>query len=134
MRKPGQRVTGLRGGVQGSDVSPENPCLVDLGGGAGDDLSRNVRGGLVETVVVVQVRGPAVRNSFSSPALAGVFDRAGTLLSTSLLEREPVHVVSQRLGHASPMVTPTVYAHVMPGNQRETARTLAGQVREARGA
>ena len=39
--------------------------------------------------------------------------------------REPVHVVSQRLGHASPMVTLTVYAHVMPGNQRETADTFA---------
>jgi integrase len=51
-----------------------------------------------------------------------------------LLEREPVHVVSQRLGHASPMVILTVYAHVMPGNQRETANTFARLVREARGA
>ena len=49
-----------------------------------------------------------------------------------LLEREPVHVVSQRLGHASPMVTLTVYAHVMPGNQRETANTFARLIREAR--
>jgi integrase len=51
-----------------------------------------------------------------------------------LLAREPVHVVSQRLGHASPMVTLTVYAHVMPGNQRETADTFARLIREARGA
>jgi integrase len=51
-----------------------------------------------------------------------------------LLAREPVHVVSQRLGHASPMVTLTVYAHVMPGDQRETANTFARLVREARGA
>jgi integrase len=51
-----------------------------------------------------------------------------------LLAREPVHVVSQRLGHASPMVTLTVYAHVMPGNQRETANTFARLIREARGA
>jgi integrase len=51
-----------------------------------------------------------------------------------LLEREPVHVVSQRLGHATPMVTLTVYAHVMPGNQRETANTFARLIREARGA
>jgi integrase len=48
-----------------------------------------------------------------------------------LLEREPVHVVSQRLGHASPMVTLTVYAHVMPGSQRETANTFARLIREA---
>jgi len=51
-----------------------------------------------------------------------------------LLAREPVHVVSQRLGHASPMVTLTIYAHVMPGSQRETANTFARLVREARGA
>jgi hypothetical protein len=50
----------------------------------------------------------------------------GTLLSTSLLAREPVHVVSQRLGHASPMVTLTVYAHVMPGNQRDTPTRSPG--------
>jgi len=30
-------------------------------------------------------------------------------------------VVSQRLGHASPTIPLTVYAHVMPGNQREAA-------------
>jgi integrase len=30
-------------------------------------------------------------------------------------------MVSQRLGHASPMVMLTVYAHVTPGNQREAA-------------
>ena len=51
-----------------------------------------------------------------------------------LLAREPVHVVSQRLGHASPMVTLTIYAHVLPGNQRETANMFARLVREARGA
>jgi integrase len=33
-----------------------------------------------------------------------------------LLARVPVHVVSQRFGHASPVVTMTVYAHVLPGN------------------
>jgi len=43
-------------------------------------------------------------------------------------------VVSQRLGHASPMVTLTVYAHVMPGNQRTAADTFARLVREAGGA
>jgi hypothetical protein len=32
------------------------------------------------------------------------------------------------------MVTLTVYAHVMPGNQHETARTFARLVREAKGA
>jgi integrase len=35
-----------------------------------------------------------------------------------LTAREPVHVVSQRLGHASGVITQTVYAHVLPGSQR----------------
>jgi hypothetical protein len=35
-------------------------------------------------------------------------------------------VVSQRLGHTSAVVTMTVYAHVMPGSQREAANTFAG--------
>jgi integrase len=43
----------------------------------------------------------------------------------------PVHVVSQRLGHTSPEVILSVYAHVMPGNQREAADLFARLVREA---
>jgi integrase len=43
----------------------------------------------------------------------------------------PPHVVSQRLGHASPVVTMTVYAHVLPGSQREAASLFARLVREA---
>jgi len=42
-----------------------------------------------------------------------------------LTAREPIHVVSQRLGHASPVVTMTVYAHVLPGSQREAADLFA---------
>jgi integrase len=43
----------------------------------------------------------------------------------------PVHVVSERLGHASPVVTMTVYARVLPGSQREAADLFARLVREA---
>jgi len=43
----------------------------------------------------------------------------------------PVHVVSQRLGHASAVVTMTVYAHVLPGSQREAADRFARLIREA---
>jgi integrase len=45
-----------------------------------------------------------------------------------LTARVPVHIVSERLGHASPVVTMTVYAHVLPGSQREAAATFAGRV------
>jgi len=50
-----------------------------------------------------------------------------------LLAGVPVHVVSQRLGHASPVVTMTVYAHVLSGNQRTAANAFARRIREASG-
>ena len=58
-------------------------------------------------------------------------DLRHTHATVLLLAGVPVHVVSQRLGHASPVVTLTVYAHVMPGNQREAADLFARLVREA---
>ena len=66
--------------------------------------------------------------------LTRLHDLRHTHATLLLVAREPVHVVSQRLGHASPMVTLTIYAHVMPGSQRETANTFARLIREARGA
>lgn len=42
-----------------------------------------------------------------------------------LRDVQPVKVVSERLGHASPMITLSVYAHVMPGMQREAASRFA---------
>lgn len=43
-----------------------------------------------------------------------------------------MHVVSQRLGHASAVVTLGVYAHVLPGSQREAADHFARLIGEAR--
>jgi len=42
--------------------------------------------------------------------------------------REAVHVVSQRLGHASGVITQTMYAHVLPGSQREAAERFASLI------
>lgn len=36
-----------------------------------------------------------------------------------------MHVVSRRLGHASEAFTAYVYAHVLPGQQREAAETFS---------
>jgi hypothetical protein len=36
-----------------------------------------------------------------------------------------VHVVAQRLGHASPALTLSVYSHVLPGQQLEAATAFA---------
>ena len=40
----------------------------------------------------------------------------------------PVKVVSERLGHASPVITLTIYQHVVPGMQREAAERFAALV------
>jgi integrase len=48
-----------------------------------------------------------------------------------LASRENIKVVSERLGHASVVVTLSVYSHVMPGNQRETAGRFAAMIEEA---
>jgi integrase len=44
----------------------------------------------------------------------------------------PVREVSERLGHANPAITLRVYAHVLPGDQRAAAATLARLVEEAK--
>jgi integrase len=41
-------------------------------------------------------------------------------------------VVSERLGHASAVVTMTVYAHVLPGSQRQAAEGFAAMVEATR--
>jgi integrase len=43
----------------------------------------------------------------------------------------PVKVVSERLGHSSAVVTMTVYAHALPGSQRQAAEGFAALVQEA---
>ena len=71
---------------------------------------------------------PRPESSSRYPAArSGAFAR-----NAAVLARVLVHVVSQRLGHASPVVAMTVYAHVLPGNQREAASTFARLIREAR--
>jgi integrase len=53
--------------------------------------------------------------------------------ATSLLEAGvPVHVVSKRLGHASPVITMTIYAHLMPGSDEQAAAAFGDRMRKAR--
>jgi integrase len=48
-----------------------------------------------------------------------------------LMKGIPVKVVSERLGHSSPVVTLTIYAHVLPGNQRDAAYQFAALIADA---
>lgn len=43
----------------------------------------------------------------------------------------PVHVVSQRAGHANPTVTLNVYSHVMPGDQEGAAAVINAALQSA---
>ena len=67
------------------------------------------------------------RRALGDDALPAIrlHDLRHTHATLLLAAGEPVKVVSERLGHASPMITLTVYAHVRPGDQRDAAELLA---------
>jgi len=52
--------------------------------------------------------------------------------STGLMNILPGCQVSRRLGHASPTITMSIYAHVLPGSQREAANLFASLIAEAK--
>jgi len=66
----------------------------------------------------------AIRDGVDVPGIR-LHDLRHTHATVLLQAGEPVHVVSQRLGHASVVVTLTVYAHVLPGDQRRAATRFA---------
>jgi integrase len=64
----------------------------------------------------------------SAVPVVRLHDLRHTHATLLLLAGVPVHVVSERLGHASPVITMQVYAHVLPGSQREAAEMFASLV------
>jgi hypothetical protein len=72
----------------------------------------------------------AARRELGEDALPEIHlhDLRHTHATLLLHDGVPVKVVSERLGHASPMITLSVYAHVMPGMQREAAASFAAMV------
>lgn len=67
-----------------------------------------------------------------APPLIRLHDLRHTHATLMLSAGEDVKLVSERLGHASAVVTLTIYSHVLPGRQREAAHRLAERVAEAR--
>jgi integrase len=51
-------------------------------------------------------------------------DGALTLLTDLIADGVPLPVVAKQLGHASPAITMQVYAHMVPGQQREAADAI----------
>jgi integrase len=64
----------------------------------------------------------------TAPPRVRLHDLRHTHATLLLRDGQPVKVVSERLGHASPVITLQVYAHVMPGMQREAAASFAAMV------
>lgn len=48
-----------------------------------------------------------------------------------LAERVPVHAVAQRLGHSTPVITMTTYAHVLRRAEEDSAQVAGGFVAAA---
>jgi integrase len=57
----------------------------------------------------------------TGPPVIRLHDLRHTHATLLLSAGTPVKVVSERLGHASPVITMSVYAHVLPGGQRAAA-------------
>ena len=64
----------------------------------------------------------------AAPPAIRLHDLRHTHATILLRDRENVKVVSERLGHASVTVTLGIYAHVMPGDQRQAAARFAAIV------
>ena len=77
-----------------------------------------------------QTAARAVGDGLDLPPIR-LHDLRHTHATVLLQAGEPVHVVSQRLGHASVVVTLTVYAHVLPGDQKRAASRFAELVEVA---
>jgi integrase len=96
---PGERFTS-------STVAPMSPG----GPVRSREWNRTVTRAIEQGVDVPEIRLHDLRHTHATVLL-----RAG----------EPVHIVSQRLGRASVVVTPAVYTHVMPDDQKRAASRFA---------
>jgi integrase len=65
------------------------------------------------------------------PPVIRLHDLRHTHATLLLSAGKPVKVVSERLGHSSAVITMTVYAHVLPGGQREAAESFDAMLGEA---
>ena len=54
-----------------------------------------------------------------------LYDLRHTMATLWLSEGIPIKVVSERLGHADITTTLSVYAHVLPGMQRDAVQRVA---------
>lgn len=94
--------------LMGSGWQNAGDLVVTLADGSAPDPNSftNLFGDLVERAGLPRIRLHDLRHSYATAALA---------------DGVPVKVVSQRIGHADVGVTLKVYAHVLPGDDKEAA-------------
>jgi integrase len=97
------------------------------GYGTADLVFARPDGRFMDPDVVTAAFERQVRRSKPVPAIR-FHDLRHSHATLLLIAGVPVHVVSQRLGHASPMVTLQIYAHVIPSAQRDAADRFAAVV------
>lgn len=82
----------------------------------------------VEKIVDPQTGQPVIDPATGEPKTGKVFirfhDLRHTCATLALKEGIPAHVVSRMLGHARVSITMDLYAHVLPGQGKEAARTM----------
>jgi integrase len=98
----------------------------------GDHEGRHMHPERVSRTFKAALKRCAKRLGEGAPPVIRLHDLRHTHATLLLADRENIKVVSERLGHASVTVTLTVYAHVMPGNQRQAADRFAAMIAEAR--
>jgi integrase len=109
-----------------------------------EQLAERMRLGIrtSSNLVFAYPTGEPLVPSLVSQRFAGLVRRSGlpqirlhdlrhTAASLMLAAGEPVHVVAQRLGHSSPTITMSTYAHLLPGMSRDAGLRLAALVDES---
>jgi integrase len=84
------------------------------------------------TEALARCRRELTEAGHEAPPMIRLHDLRHTHATLLLSAGKPVKVVSERLGHSSAVVTMTVYAHVLPGGQREAADAFDALVAEAK--
>ena len=83
-------------------------------------------GGWERPSEVSRAFGEAARGELGLPDWVHFHTLRHTHASWLLASGMDLRTVAERMGHASPQTTLAIYAHVLPGRDREAARTFAG--------
>ena len=95
----------------------------------GDHAGRHRHPERVTRTFKVEVERSRAALGEHGPPVIRLHDLRRTHATLLLAKGVPVKVVSERLGHSTATITLQVYAHVMPGNQRQAADLFASLIK-----